>query len=73
MSEENVKTFTVRQLHWWRCAMHDPLVPPPAFDLACCNQPHERQKGSPVRDPEKGPSERAVDSRPLTGRSWDGR
>jgi hypothetical protein len=36
MSEENVKTFTVRRRHWLRCAMHDPLVLPPAFDLAYC-------------------------------------
>jgi hypothetical protein len=74
MNQENVKTFTVRQLHWWRCAMHDPPVLPPAFDLACCAiSPLKTKKGAPVRDPEKGPSEGTVGSRSLTGRNWGGR
>jgi hypothetical protein len=59
---------------WLGCAMHDPLVQPPAFDLTYCTiSPLDAKKGPPVHDPEKGPSERAVGSRPLTGRNWDGR
>lgn len=33
MSEE---TFTSRKLNWVRCVMHDPLVPPWAFEIAYC-------------------------------------
>jgi hypothetical protein len=36
MSEEFIKVFTVRQPHWLSCAMHEPLVLTPVFDLACC-------------------------------------
>jgi hypothetical protein len=45
MSEEFMKAFTERQLHWLSCAMHEPLVLPPVFDLACCTiSPPERQE-----------------------------
>ena len=40
-----MKAFTERQLHWLSCAMHEPLVLPPVFDLACCTiSPPERQE-----------------------------
>ena len=42
-------------------------------ELRSTISPLNAKKGPPVRDPEKGPSERAVGSRPLTGRNWDGR
>jgi hypothetical protein len=45
MNEEFIKAFTVRQLRWLSYAMHEPLVLPPAFDLACCTIcPPERQE-----------------------------
>jgi hypothetical protein len=55
MSEEFIKAFTVRQLHWLPCAMHEPLVLPPAFDLARCTiSPLNAKNGSPARDAEQG-------------------
>jgi hypothetical protein len=52
MSEKNIKTFTVRQLPRLRCAMHVPLVLPPAFDLAYCTISRLNTKSrSPVHDP----------------------
>jgi hypothetical protein len=61
----------VRRLHWWCCAMHDPLVLPPAFDLAYCTISHLNAKNrSPVRDPVGRISEKCAGLRSSLGRFW---
>jgi len=72
MSEEFISAFTVRQPHCLPSAMHEPLVPPPAFDLVSCTiSPLNAKNGSPARDAEQGRLQRAgEDFRSPTPGSW---
>jgi hypothetical protein len=71
MNEETAETLTVHQLHWLRCAMHDGLVLPPAFDLAYCTISHLNAKnGSPGRDSVGRNSEKCAGLRSSLGHFW---
>ena len=72
MSEEFISAFTVRQPRWLPCAMHEPLVLTPGFDLVCCTiSPLNAKNGSLARDADQGHLQRAEeDFRSPTPSPW---